>query len=188
LNNIFRTFQSFIVCCTNGANNPTCNLDPPCGTLLNFYQNDITQLGFASGTYYDGSTIYPGTGAFDMCAAQNPAPARIVNNFVGSRIAGAYTSCALAPEYYEDKAPKFFMKHPKLKWVSTAYPVASLVPGVITVGPVYLMQVGRTTLNIGNGTFYQIGKVYASALYHYKPGDLAESISYGSFEVLVCDP
>lgn len=31
-----------------------------CGTLLQFAVNNITELGFPSGTYIDGSTVYPG--------------------------------------------------------------------------------------------------------------------------------
>lgn len=93
----------------------------------------------------------------------------------------------LAPEYYDLQAPQFFMNHPKLKWVSTLGFSAATVPGVIKVGP-FIMQVGRITLNIGNGTFQQIGKVYAGALYYYVPGTLAEVTSIGTFDVLVCSP
>lgn len=35
-----------------------------CGDLLPFIGNDVSQLGFNSGTFYDGSTIYVGTADF----------------------------------------------------------------------------------------------------------------------------
>ena len=37
------------------------------------FPNDPELLGFPSGTYYDGSTIYPGTGDFyKSCNKQGP--------------------------------------------------------------------------------------------------------------------
>lgn len=122
-----------------------------------------------------------------MCGGQNPGPARIVNTYVGNRLAGAYESCSLAPEYYDDKAPRFFMNHPNLKWVSTASLSAASVPGVINVGP-FNIQVARITLNIGNGTFTQIGKVYAGAIYYFVPGTFAEVATYVNIDVLTCSP
>lgn len=43
-----------------------------CGALLDFKTNNITEYGFASGVYIDGSTVYPGTANFRQCYAQNP--------------------------------------------------------------------------------------------------------------------
>lgn len=62
-----------------------------CGTQLNFPREDPAQLGLNSGSYYDNSIIYPGTGDFSVCWGQNPSPTRIVTTFVGTREAGAFT-------------------------------------------------------------------------------------------------
>lgn len=53
----------------------TCQPKEPvlqCGTLLQFTVNNITELGFNSGTFYDGSTIYAGSGNLASCWGQNP--------------------------------------------------------------------------------------------------------------------
>jgi hypothetical protein len=43
-----------------------------CGALLDFKTNNITEFGFASGVYKDGSILYPGTANFFQCFSQNP--------------------------------------------------------------------------------------------------------------------
>lgn len=61
----------------------TCKPRPvtyECGTLLQYTANDVTELGFDSGTFYDGSTIYIGTGAMPQCFGQNPSPARLTTS------------------------------------------------------------------------------------------------------------
>ena len=63
-NSISFPFSNYAVCCANGANNPTCTLEKPCGTLMNYPREDPIQNGFVSGTYYDGSPIYAGLGDF----------------------------------------------------------------------------------------------------------------------------
>lgn len=45
--------------CLNGVENSACRIDV-CGALLPYPANDPNTLGFASGTFYEGSTIYPG--------------------------------------------------------------------------------------------------------------------------------
>jgi hypothetical protein len=50
------------------------------------------------------------------------------------------------------------------------------------------MPIGRMKLIFGNGTYQTIGKVYGGLLYYYEPGDLAEDITAGDFEVLTCNP
>lgn len=77
-------------CCLNGANNANCSLIDPCGTLLNYPRFDVTQLGLASGVYYDGSIVYPGVGDFSVCGGQNPGPSRVVSTFVATREPGSY--------------------------------------------------------------------------------------------------
>lgn len=56
-----------------------------CGTLLQFTANNITELGFNSGTYYDNSIVYVGTGYFFQCGYY-PGPARVTTsiNFSGA--------------------------------------------------------------------------------------------------------
>lgn len=47
-----------------------------CGELMDYdvinKPNEPKLFGFPSGTYYNGSTIYPGTGNFAGCNKQNP--------------------------------------------------------------------------------------------------------------------
>ena len=50
------------------------------------------------------------------------------------------------------------------------------------------MPIGRKHLLFGNGTYQQIGKVWAGLLYYYRPGDIAEVVTAGNFEVLSCKP
>lgn len=53
---------------------------PPCGSTVQFPENDIVAYGFPSGTYYDGTTLYPGTGVFYCNTVWFTAPGRVQLN------------------------------------------------------------------------------------------------------------
>lgn len=96
-------------------------------------------------------------------------------------------SCLGIPEFYDRSNPQFFYKHPDLQWVQTNGSQAAKVPGVLSYSS-WNMPVGRMQLHFGNGTYQTIGKVWAGLLYYYKPGDVAEQVTTGDFEVLTCNP
>ena len=96
-------------------------------------------------------------------------------------------SCGGIPEFFYRSNPQFFENHPDLQWVSTNGSEAAKVPGVLSYGS-WNMPIGRMKLLYGNGTYQQIGKVWAGLLYYYPPGDLVETVTAGAFEVLTCNP
>jgi len=57
-------------CCVNQATNKDCLIDLPCGYLTSYPKNDPNINGFLSGTYQDGSKVFPGTGDFSNCGSQ----------------------------------------------------------------------------------------------------------------------
>lgn len=79
---------------------------------------------------------------------------------------GGYTTCGILPiERYDNKTVKYFKAHKNLKWISNnAYEdFADYVP----VTSVITMYVGRVNLNLGNGTYQEIGKVWQGELSYY---------------------
>lgn len=62
-----------------------------CGTVLAFPRNDPKELGVPSGTYYDGTAVYPGTGYFFggiSCGSGVTMPGRIQTEFTANTTAG----------------------------------------------------------------------------------------------------
>jgi hypothetical protein len=174
-------------CCTNGANNKDCNLNPPCGTLMSFPRNDPRVDGFESGTYITGETVYPGTADMTACLAFNPSPARIAFN--GNSGAGAYMGCAgYGYEFYDDVNPQYYRDHPDLKWipVNSTYALTA-VPGVIRLTP-FVFIPAKIRVRMNNGTFTIMGKVYGGVFYYYQPGNALETAAVMDVEVLACQP
>lgn len=162
----------------------TCQPREPvikCGTLLQFTANNITTLGFNSGTYYDGSTVYVGTGNFDQCWSQNPGPARvtIANTFKGP---GSYLAC-YENNLYDEIDPRFFAAHNELRWIMANTTELSKVEGAIKIRDLYA---GRINITMGNGTYQQIGKIYNGEIYYREPISGKELITRGPYEVLAC--
>ena len=132
-----------------------------CGTLLEFTANDITTLGFNSGTYTDGSVVYPGSGNMAACYNQNPSPARLTtsNSLSGP---GAYSQCqhcfigfCSTANNYDAIDPRFFAKHNSLTWVMTTGANYQSVLGAIPVGGLY---VGRINVTTSSGTYQQVNE------------------------------
>lgn len=164
----------------------TCQPREPvikCGTLLQYTKNEVTTLGFNSGTYYDGSTVYVGTGNFAQCWSQNPAPSRITNanTFQGP---GSYISCS--DNYmYDEIDPRFFAAHNDLRWIMANITELSKVEGALKIG---YLHAGRINVTMGNGTYQQIGKIYNGELYYRDPINKREVTTRGPYEVLACTP
>lgn len=118
-------------------------------------------LGFASGTYIDGSTIYPGTGNNLICG-ENPSPASIslANTYDGP---GAYMQCDENLHYDNSNNVSFFVKHDNLKWIETNITEYSEIEGALKVGQSY---VGRINVTTSNGTYQVIGKIFAGSIYY----------------------
>lgn len=190
-----------VVCCENcqsttttlpSTTTKTTTPPPICGTLidlnLSIPQNHPATNGFEAGIYYDGSIIYTGAGDFTVCWGINPGPARIMtnNNIAGP---GGYSSCTggmigqIIGESFDFLSPQYFYNHADLKWILATTSTASSVPGAIVVGNFF---VGLIDLNIGNGTFQQIGRIQAGIMKYYIPGTNIESSLNGDVFVLAC--
>lgn len=144
-------------------------------------------LGFNAGIYYDGSSIYPGT-ASSNCIGQNPAPSRITttNRILGP---GGYCTCGSAPlERFDDKTANFYLAHSKMQWVKVNQTTFWNVPGIIGVTSLYTMWIGRINITFTNGTFQQIGKVYAGTLFYRDPRAIKELTTNSTYEILACLP
>lgn len=73
-----------------------------------------------------------------------------------------------------------------MAWVSANSGTAASIPGAINVvSPLGSMQIGRIDLKFANGTFKQIGKVYAGTLYYSQDGATFTTATSG-FEILAC--
>lgn len=149
---------------------------------VNNNPNRTKTPGFWSGTYKDGSAVYPGTGNFPSCPGVNPARITTSNNDQGP---GAYIGCN-REHLFDSMEAKYFAAHPKLKWVRTDTSRADNVPGAIKV---YWSQSGgydfvaRVTLPSGKKLFQQIGFYWKGDVCYWDGNFWCRT---GDFEILAC--
>jgi hypothetical protein len=148
--------------------------------------DQLKTLGFPSGIYYDGSTIYPGIGDGSECGGESPGSAQIMStsNFQGP---GAYFCCG-SKMFFDNKTPKFFLAHPDLKWVPTTAANAANVPGVINIPSSRLLQIGRFSYTFNNGTYSLISKIHGGHFWYRNPMTTGEKTLLTSIDVLACQP
>lgn len=126
------------------------------------------------------------------CFGQNPSPARITTadeSFYNQRGPGAYMSC-IGTHNFDRFDAKFYYAHPNLRWVPTIASQAPGVPGIIN--PVFNFWVGRIRIDLGNMTYYTIGKgtgVFAGTGIFWYWGvsqNIEQSTTTAMIEVLAC--
>jgi hypothetical protein len=149
----------------------------------------VTKFGLPSGTYYENSTIYPGTGNFTNCKTVNYAPARLkaTNTLKGP---GAYASCNATNELRDGQFAKFFYNHPNLKWIPTNSSDYGNIPGILSVGSYSgnSLYVARFNVSYSNGTSYtDIARVWNGSIFYSNPSNQTnEAIFNGNFDILAC--
>lgn len=97
---------------------------------LNKYSpTDKLTLGFPSGRYKDGSTLFPGTGSSTMTffgqSEVMRVPARISTDKIYK---GAY---GYSENFYDGYEAKFYLDHPNIRWlnISLKQVINNAVPG-----------------------------------------------------------
>lgn len=144
--------------------------------------------GFASGTFIDGSTVFPGIADF-ICSTNRVS--RISGANSATKPAGAYSTCGKV-EVYNAPTAKYFCNHPQLTWVTTNFAGALAVDGVISkVAGTATMVLARINITNPTGTFQQVAFVVISPtnFVEYHDGSAGYSGAYpGSIEVLACPP
>lgn len=103
---------------------------------------------------------------------------------------GAYGPCGVqsrAPtgETYDSTNAQYFYKHEDLKWVPTQANRANRVAGAVKVR---IYNIGRKWMWSENGTYQQVGRVYAGRLYYKIPGQNTEVWTDGDIDILACVP
>jgi hypothetical protein len=148
-------------------------------------------LGFSSGTYLDGSTIYVGTGINTaVCFNQDLLPTRLATVKTPSNSGpGAYMECTGG--VFSNVNVKYLQADVNLKWVPANTANVNSVVGVVKVtGSYYGYYIGRVTLRALNGTSYkQVSKIHmdrGAVGMWYVTEQNAEG-STNSFEVLACN-
>jgi hypothetical protein len=147
---------------------------------------DLTNLGFPSGTFYDGTTIYPGTLGINACGGQTPGPSQIITSST-YKGPGGYMSCG-GFLYFDNTTAKYIKAHPKLKWVETTGSAAPNVPGAIGLQSSLLMYYGRLNYTWANGTYSVISKIFGGVLWYTVPFTGSEATTGGTIDVLTCQP
>lgn len=134
--------------------------------------------GLLSGTYVDGTDVFPGTSVFPSCGNVEK-PARVSSSIIGGNIA-----CNTG-EMFNAPNSKYFAKLPNLLWASTNLASLSITPGAIKVTNKY--NVLRFNLTSGSKVYQQIG-VYepsVSSFYNGLTGLIVQNQA-DNFEVLTC--
>lgn len=133
--------------------------------------------GFKSGVTKDGSILYVGTGVSEECDGDSPA--RISSN---NDDKGAYCQCFSIKEYFDNKDAKYFLDHPKLKWVPTNATGYKKIEGTLWA---WQNSIGRVTLSSGLGKiFHQIGAIRDNQICYWQNEVVCE---VGSFDILACE-
>lgn len=165
-------------------NSPKPTTNYYCGQLLNLKNNDPSDPltpGFPSGSFLDGSTVFPGTALF----SNNYGANRVVR--ISTSESGGYSTHGSTLIFSSNA--NYFTFHPNLKWVSTNIPSASNVPGVIKVYPRTnnVLYPARKYF----GTYYQIGYhwVEGKGAYFWNPSsNMLNTVKNHAenYEVLAC--
>lgn len=164
------------------------------GTLLDLKTNDPNNPstpGFLSGTFYDNSTVFPGTGYFSNCSGNRVA--RI--SLTSSNGIGAYSTCG-SEGIFDSYFPKYFYAHPQLKWVTTINSSSAInVTGAIKVltSSGKTQFVSRVNFTSGGQNYQQITypTYYSSSVFCLDCGTKCGNnytICTRIFEVLACTP
>lgn len=140
--------------------------------------NDPAIYGFLSGTYKDGSPIYPGVGVYPNCG-NYPRYSRVKRD-----PNSALCVCGNS-EIQTNQGIKFFAAHPNLKWVYTNKSTIASVSGLIPPNPNEADKSYITRLKLTG--FQQIGTYDpAYGVLWYWNGETRLDGANGDFEVLVC--
>lgn len=166
-----------------------------CGTLIplnisNPLTNPLTN-GFPSGTYLDGSILFPGSGAFTIDCSTT-WPSRI--SYTAYRFGpGAYSTCGGPIEIYDIVNPKYICNHPNLVWLTTnGEKLLNLTGRVQIIRPDNVkMNVVRINITRNGQTYQQIGWTYHVdfwAIFYWDGITTVRSYDKNlTFEVLVCE-
>lgn len=144
--------------------------------MLDVATNDPAVAGFLSGTYNDGSPLYPGVGVFPSCNGNRPAR-------VNRRPSLAFGECSYS-DMMTTQGVKFVAAHPNLEWVWTNKSVVEKLSGQIPI----TMTNGVTNYITRHKLtgFEQIGhyQIVDNVVWYWN-GDKSVNSSE-DFEVLIC--
>lgn len=136
--------------------------------------------GFKSGVSKDGSPLFVGTGKYSDCGGDLPA---MMSTSPDNK--GAYSVWDKNLKF-DDKEAKYFIDHPKLKWVATNSTSYDRVAGALLAWRTGNAQsnFARVTLSNERGkTFYQIGVIENNEICYWQN---AANCGTDTFDILTC--